>query len=52
MGLCLITPSRIVDVDIDKMFPDLLWCIGIYVLVIALVAVFPGLATWLPSMMA
>ena len=52
VGLCLITPSRIVDVDIDKMFPDLLWCIGIYVLVIALVAVFPGLATWLPSMMA
>ena len=51
-GLCLITTSRIVDVDIDKMFPDLLWCIGIYVLVIALVAVFPGLATWLPSMMA
>ena len=48
----LITTSRIVDVDIDKMFPDLLWCIGIYVLVIALVAVFPGLATWLPSMMA
>lgn len=52
VGLCLITTSRIVDVDIDKMFPDLLWCIGIYVLVIALVAVFPGLATWLPSMMA
>ena len=34
VGLCLITTSRIVDVDIDKMFPDLLWCIGIYVLVI------------------
>lgn len=48
----LITTSRIVDVDIDKMFPDLLWCIGVYVLVIALVALFPGLATWLPSMMA
>ena len=52
VGLCLITTSRIVDVDIDKMFPDLLWCIGVYVLVIALVALFPGLATWLPSMMA
>ena len=52
VGLCLITTSRIVDVDIDKMFPDLLHCILIYIMVIALVAVFPQLATFLPSLMA
>lgn len=51
VGLCLITTTRIVDVDIDKMFPDLLWCIGIYILVIALVACFPQLVTFLPSLM-
>lgn len=51
VGLCLITTSRIVDVDIDKMFPDLLHCILIYVAVIALVGCFPVLVTWLPSLM-
>ncbi|WP_455147034.1 TRAP transporter large permease [Clostridium sp.] len=52
VGLCLITTSRIVDTDIDKMFPDLLHCILIYVAVIALVGAIPALSTWLPSMMA
>lgn len=52
VGLCLITTSRIVDIDIDKMFPDLLHCILIYVAVIALVGAIPALSTWLPSMMA
>lgn len=51
VGLCLITTSRIVDVDIDKMFPDLLYCILIYGLVIALVGAFPALVTFLPSLM-
>lgn len=50
VGLCLITTTRIVDTDIDKMFPDLLHCILIYVAVIALVGFFPALSTWLPSM--
>lgn len=51
VGLCLITTSRLVDVDIDKMFPDLLYCIGIYSTVIALVGFFPVLSTYLPSLM-
>lgn len=51
VGLCLMTTSRLVDVDIDKMFPDLLWCILIYCGVFALVGVFPGLATWLPNLL-
>lgn len=52
VGLCLITTTRIADVDIDKMFPDLLHCILIYIAVIALVAVFPQLCTFLPGLMA
>ena len=52
VGLCLMTTSRIADVDIDKMFPDLLYCILIYIAVIALVGFFPSLVTFLPSMMA
>jgi C4-dicarboxylate transporter DctM subunit len=51
VGLCLITTSELVDVDIDKMFPDLLYCILIYVGVIALVGLFPSLSTYLPSLM-
>ena len=50
VGLCLITTSRIVDVDIDKMFPDLLYCILIYIVVIALVGFIPALSTWLPNL--
>lgn len=52
VGLCLITTTRIADVDIDKMFPDLLYCILIYIAVIALVAAFPQLSTFLPGLMA
>lgn len=52
VGLCLITTTRIADVDIDKMFPDLLHCILIYIAVIALVAAFPQLCTFLPGLMA
>lgn len=51
VGLCLITTSRIAGVDIDKMFPDLLHCILIYVVVIALVGFIPALSTWLPGLM-
>lgn len=51
VGLCLITTSRMVDVDIDKMFPDLLHCILIYIAVIALVGIFPPLSTYLPGLM-
>lgn len=43
VGLCLITTSELVGVDIDKMFPDLLYCILIYCAVIALVGLFPPL---------
>lgn len=52
VGLCLITTSELVGVDIDKMFPDLLYCILIYCGVIALVGLCPGLSTYLPSLMA
>lgn len=51
VGLCLITTSRLVDIDIDKMFPDLLYCIAIYCAVICLTGVFPALSTFLPSLM-
>ncbi|WP_349687426.1 TRAP transporter large permease [Acidaminococcus sp. DS4831] len=51
VGLCLITTSELVGVDIDKMFPDLLYCILIYCAVIALVGLFPPLSTYLPSLM-
>jgi TRAP-type C4-dicarboxylate transport system permease large subunit len=37
-------------VDIDKMFPDLLYCILIYIAVIALVGFIPALSTWLPNL--
>lgn len=51
VGLCLITTSRIVEVDIDKMFPDLLHCILIYIFVILLVAIYPPIVTWLPKVL-
>lgn len=51
VGLCLMTTSRLVDVDIDKMFPDLLWVILIYCGVFALAGFFPSLCTWLPNLL-
>ena len=51
VGLCLMTTSRLVDVDIDKMFPDLLWCILIYCGVFAIAGIFPGVCTWLPNLL-
>lgn len=51
VGLCLITTSQLVDVPIEDMFPDLLYCILIYCGVIALVGLIPELSTYLPSLM-
>lgn len=51
VGLCLITTCRIVDTSIDGTFPELLHCIVISCIVTLIVALFPSLSTWLPSVL-
>ena len=52
VGLSVIAGCRIVGTSIEKTFPEIIHCIIIMVIVTILIGVFPGIATWLPSVMA
>lgn len=50
VGLSVIAGCRIVGSSIEETFPEIIHCLVLMIVVTVLVAVFPGLSIWLPSL--
>ncbi len=49
LSVCLFTGCRIVGIRIEESFPDILYVIGVVLIVLILTIIFPGLSTFLPN---
>ena len=48
VGLSMIAAGKVIGVKIEDTFPEIVHCLVIMTIVTVLVALFPGLSTWLP----
>ena len=51
LAVCLFTACRILGIQIDETFPDILYIVGTLILCLILIIVFPAITVGLPNLL-